>query len=66
MQTGHLSEFISWGDLIVKLFIKNIFKKTGDDYSLKTKKKYLQLCIGYELNTYILKKIQSARHVSCN
>ena len=38
MQTSHLSEFISWGDLVVKLPFKNvIFKKTGNDYSLKTK-----------------------------
>ena len=35
---SHLSEFISWGDLVVKLPFKNvIFKKTGNDYSLKTK-----------------------------
>ena len=24
LQTSHLSMFISWGDLIVKLFIKNV------------------------------------------
>ena len=43
---SHLSEFISWGNLILKLFIKNVL-------SLKTKK-YCQLCIDYESNKYIL------------
>ena len=38
MQTGHLSGFISWGDLLVKFFIKNVFKNIGNNHSLKIKK----------------------------
>ena len=40
---------------MVKLFIKNVvFKKIGNDDSLKAKKN-LQLCIDCESNKYILK-----------
>ena len=40
MQTSHLSGFISWADLIVELFMKNMFLFTNieNDYSLNIKK----------------------------
>ena len=54
LKTSHLSGFISWRDLIVKLFITNVFfKNIGNDYSLITKK----ITVNYapttnQINTY--------------